>query len=396
MKALALTALLAAAWALLLLPSPAAAQSLAGQEAAVAGWVAAQQYDKPGLPSFGAIRVAGEPGYRAPDGTLYYQVVPYDANLAVLGLLRSHAPGGKEVAERWIGWYLAHIEPIGPNAGLIYDHWYLEDGAGETTAPPGIAPALRDHEDASDSAAATFLGVVWEYAQAGGGKTELSAPAARVRLETIAGVMLSLQQPDGLTWAKSSYHAAYTMDNSEVYFGFRAMAHIEAGVYDDPGAATRYETAAERVRAGLLNDLYDPATRVFDVARFETGPASQAKLTTWYPDTVAQAWPILFGVIDPHGAAARSALASVDNTWSGRSQPDWSDKMIDPSGSTWPSIGYAAWLCGDSRRARSHAQFVLDRALPPTDGKAFAPPFSVSDAGWLLSLLSCLGPGYRK
>lgn len=359
--------------------------------AIVSQWIMALQYTDKARPSYGAVRAHHTPGYTAPDGKRYFHVMPYDANLGLWGLLRAPVPGNTVVAQRWITWYLRHLNMRGTPPGVVYDHWYLADGSGETTCPPGIRSAECDFDDASDSAAATFLGLVWAYYQAdrGGSARFLTAPGTKEKLETVAGVMLALQQDDGLDWAKASYRAKYLMDNSEVYWGLHSMAQLEASLYRDGAAAARYGAAAAKVRDGIMNSLYDPATRLFRIAKFEDGKYAAPTLSKWYPDTVAQVWPQLFGVIAPDSPLARTAMAALNENWGGGAHPDWTNAVVDPGGFLWPSIGYAALQSGDRTRAARHLQFVRDRKFPRgPDDTGFAFPFSVADGGWLLLTLS--------
>src|SRR5205814_220113 len=76
-------------------------------------------------------------------------------------------------------------------------------------------------------------------------------------LERLAATLLALQQPDGLCWAKQSYHAQYLEDNCEVYDGLSALAGLERGEYHDAAHATLYEQAAERVKVALLGEMWD-------------------------------------------------------------------------------------------------------------------------------------------
>ena len=157
----------------------------------VANWIDSLQYTDPNLPSYGAIKNHHDPGHYGPDP--YYLVVPYFVNLAVVGLLQAPVEGKLEVAERWITWYLGHLN-MDDTLSVVYDHWYLADGTGETTCPPGFPSARCDYDDASDSYAATFLGAAWTYYEAGGRAVFLNAPGNKEKFEAIAEVILTLQE----------------------------------------------------------------------------------------------------------------------------------------------------------------------------------------------------------
>lgn len=345
----------------------------------VADWIKGLQYKDPRLPSYGAIKIHHTAALTAPDGLRYYRVVPYFSSVAVIGLLKTRTPGALPVAERWIDWYLAHRNVD----GTVYDRWYLADGTGETTAPAGLAKDFQDHEDASDSNAAAILMIGQDYLEAGGKRAFLLANGRKAKLEALAKVVTGLQQSNGLTWARNVYRVEYTMDNCEAYAGLHALALLESGVYHDDRAARRYELAAERIKQGLKTTLLDQSTRLYKVAAFENGSTQASKLTTWYPDTIAQVWPGLMGVVPPHSAQAKQSMAALNKAW-----PQWSHSFVDPGGFPGSMIACAAIDTGDLVDARAHTDLVCARKMPSTtDPVGFAPPFVVSDAGWLLIAL---------
>ncbi len=373
----------------------------------VADWIVAQQWrGEDAGDAEGAVRIHHSFGHRFPPavpgvGLEYYQVVPYNANLGVAGLLHSEHPERLRVAEDWMAWYLDHLyDPIvafdpppaatsiielPPPPGAILDHWYLADGSGETTCPPGIDPRYCNHRDADDSNAATLLGLAWTFVQKGGDPDVLRQPGWRQGLEKVAGVMLHLQDADGLTWARSDYLAKFTMDNSEVQWGLDAMASLLEHVYGDPGAAAPYTAATEAVRSALPQ-LIDPDTGLYGWAKEYNGEINPADLDDWYPGTVAAAWPHLFGAEPADGPRAAAQMTAV-NTWDGTGKPDWvTDTANIDEGFLWPSIGLAARLAGDDARADAHAAYVRCQRFAPdmTPGERFAWPWTVDDAGWWL------------
>jgi hypothetical protein len=349
----------------------------------VSSWMISLQYRNPEHLSDGSIRVHHTPGHIAPNGDAYFHVIPYFSNMALLGLLNTPVANKLEITERGIRWYLNHLNKNGSPPGVVYDHWYLADGTGETTCPPGLTPSLCNHDDASDSYAATLLGVTWAYYQAGGNAAFLQTAGNKEIFEQIAQVILTLQQPDGLTWAKDSFRVKYLMDNSEVYWGLISMAELERVVFGDEINAQQYKAAAESVQRGINQSLFNPNTGLYRIAKFENNAVEEANLNVWYPGTVAIAWPHLFGVTGNRSEKALAQMAALNESWDGSPHPDWTETIVDPTGFVWPSIGQAALLTGDCDRAQRHATFVKNKKFPD-----FAWPFDVSEGGWLLMTLA--------
>jgi hypothetical protein len=360
----------------------------------VADWIISLQYTNPDLPSYGAIKIHHDPGFLGSDGKYYFRVVPYNSNLGVLGFLRAPVEDKLEVAEKWLDWYLSHLNMNSTPPGIVYDHWYLADGTGETTSPPGCdnsdpGKPNCDWDDASDSYAATFLSAAWAYYEEGGSVDFLNAPDNKEKFETIAEVILSLQDENGLTWAKEDYRVKFLMDNSEVYQGLSSMTKLEAVVFSDWKAAQRYKHAANSVRRGIHRFLFNRETKLYRVAEFEDGTFEEANLDIWYPGTVAIAWPHLFGVTKGYSPIAQFQMAALNDSWDGSPNPDWVTNIVDPAGFLWPSIGYAALLAGDWDRAQAHANFVKSLKFPTEeDPIGFSWPFAADDGGWLLRTFS--------
>jgi hypothetical protein len=344
----------------------------------LADWVAGLQYDNPKLPSFGAITIHHTPGFVDAAGYAY-DVVPYSANLAIAGLLQTNVQGKLAVAQNWIRWYLSHLNPD----GSVSNTWYSADGSGERTCVVKGDPFLCDYADAADTTAATFLGVLWAYYDAGGDAKFLREYQGSI--EKVAGLVLSLQQKDGLTWASESVRLKLLMNNSEVYWGLRAMADLERALFDKK-QARRYDDAASKVRHGINTSLYNRRARLYRVAEYENGTMLEADLEQWYEGTVTLAWPALFGVIDGNSRRAKRQMDTLNKSWDGNPNPDWTVAVADPGGFLWPSIGHAALLSGDCARARSQAQFIKSQKFPGMDW-----PWTVEDAGWLLQTLSGFG-----
>jgi hypothetical protein len=127
---------------------------------------------------------------------------------------------------------------------------------------------------------------------------------------------------------------------------------------------------------------------LFRVAKFENGKCPTPNLDTWYPNTQAQLWPVLFGVMSPTDPRAQAAASAISDHWNGRNRPDWAN---DPEhvNNGWVEAGhaYAALLMGETNRVRSYCEAVKRDKLKSTGSNSiFAGTFDVDDAGWLLQI----------
>jgi hypothetical protein len=363
-----------------------AVPSHAADQDVIADWIMGLQYTDPTLPSYGAFMLHDSPGYIDPNGNEYYRVVPYFNHTAVLGLLESDTAGKLDVAEAWISWYLDHMDMDAPIPGVVYDHWYLADGTGETTAPDGIDPAYVNYEDSSDAYAALFLQVASKYIEEGGSIDFLNTPGYKEKFQAIGDVMLALQDPaDGLTWAKDGWPVKYLMCNVEVYSGFRSLQKLMDKVFDDEALAQTYELAGDAVKEGIKTEFYNEEDSLYKWAIYDDGFAENADLDLWYPGSAHLAWPILFEMENPNNKKSVYQMIALSESWDGDPNPDWTSSIVDEFGFMWPAIGYAALLAGDVDSAVAQTDFILSSKLPD-----FPWPYTIDDAGWLLRTLSAL------
>ncbi len=243
--------------------------------------------------SFGAFKINQGYGCVDASGNKYWQVEPYLVNLGLKGFLKSLEGKRFVMVKDWLNWYTRHIDA----KGIILDHWYKGDGTGETTCPASKDISCK-HADSHDSYAATFLSLCYSYYEASADKSWFSKDAI-IKLELIGNLLVDiLQQPDGLTWAKTDYHIKYLMDNAEVYDGLMALSRIESQVYKNPSKARKYEDAAVKAKNGINKVLFDSKKSLYILSIDEKGTPQYANLSVWYPGTTALMWPQIFNVED--------------------------------------------------------------------------------------------------
>lgn len=332
----------------------------------------------PGRPADGAVRVHHSPGYVDAQGRAWQQVSAYQVNLGLIGALRV-APSLQGSVAGWLRWQSRHMDIAGLGAarGVVLDHWLRAGDLAESTCPPGIAAALCNHVDAFDSTAASLLLLADAYAVRTGDAALLREPAMRQALEAAAGALIRLTQPDGLTWAKPTHPVAYLMDAVEVIAGWRAWARIQREVLAEPASASISLDFVRRGDAALRSRLWDAKSGLW---RVHAGGVP-ARLDRWYPDTVAQAWPLLWSAgLDAEAATrARDAWKRAAGAW--RGSADWAARNVDPAGFWWPAAAVAAHCTGDVASARTWVRRARARWLSPAE--PFAWPFQIGDLLWL-------------
>ena len=218
-------------------------------------------------------------------------VRPYFANLYALSLCR-HGRQPEEV-RRYIDWYLDHLNEAedGGLPGTI-DDYVVHHGRHEQAT---------GQYDSADGYAGTFLILLDAYEQATGDTDVLVD--RREEIVTVAELLMSLQVEDGLVRVSPDDGTHYLMDNCEAYGGLLAWSALERRLGWDAGP--RYLAAAEHLRQAIMTRLYDPVTHRFHWAESD----AEIHVSTWdtyYPDALAQLFPVLYGVIPAGEETAQS------------------------------------------------------------------------------------------
>ncbi len=328
----------------------------------------------PGQAAHGAIKMHTSPGLYDTYGQAWHFIQAYQVNLAMSEALRV-SPGLAPVAANWLRWQARHIRTTRWRQGVVFDHWVRASDLRVMECPPG-GPAKRCPDvDSYDSTAASMLMMADSYLAATGDAALLREPAVRSALNATSNAMYALAQADGLTWAKPDYRTAYVMDAVEVSTGWRAWSRVQARAYGDAAASQASLTQAQRTEDGARQRLWHASSKRWLVAADEAPP----EFSRWYPDTVAQAWPLLWSVRGPAADDAAAAWRQAAARWTG--QLDWSQRNVDPDGFWWPAVAVAAHCVGDTDRARAwvaRARSAWTRATDPFDW-----PFYVGDLRWL-------------
>ncbi|WP_367848136.1 hypothetical protein [Rhodoferax sp. WC2427] len=342
----------------------------------------------PGHSADGAIKVHHSPGHLDPQGAVWHYVSAYQVNLALVGALRV-APHWAPTAAQWLRWQAGHTTRTGPSESVVFDHWVRASDLQESTCPPGKSARACPQVDAYDSTAASLLLMAYAYAQATADSTVLREPPVRRALEEAAATLVRLTQPNGLPWAKPDHQVAYLMDAVEVSAGWRAWAQLQRDVYGVPQAAKNSLAMAQRTDAAVQKNLWHAPSQTWRVSL----DAGQPQFTHWYPDSVAQAWPLLW--MDGAHAEGSAAVARAQSVWRQtaahwQGRAGWSQRNVDPEGFWWPAVAVAARCVGDDTAAAAWVARARSAWLRPD--ALFAWPFQVADLQWLLWLAEPVPP----
>lgn len=211
-------------------------------------------------------------------------VIPYHVNLMALDLLRTPSTNNLSLVKKYMDWYLSHLNypDLYGTTGSIYDYEVLADGREVSLASM----------DSVDSYAATFIMLVEKYSAVA--NDSLFPEQNRQKLEDIVYLIPYLQQADGLTIALPNTTGKYLMDNCE------ALAGIDAFVTLGERLGWESRDYYKKLHATLLHAIeslfYNPSLGNY----YWLIDGNNIPISSWnifYPDSYAQLFPILFGII---------------------------------------------------------------------------------------------------
>jgi len=300
---------------------------------------------------------------------------PYEANLGARAMVAA-GPRYLPMVKRYIQWYLSHLNRPDRYGvyGTVYDYDYDPVTCVGTYQPDprtGEAPKY----DSTDAYAGTFLSLVRAYAQANpADRSFLRFPQTTADLQRIADVITTAGRPSGLTDATPSYPAQYLLDNVEAEGGLQDYAWFVANVLGNHAAALRPASQATRIGDAIETQLWQASHTpgMYGWAADQLSPS----WATWYPDAIAQLWPVW----DLLGPPARRSAAwrQFTSRW-----PTWvnSTPSFRSSGEAHDPNAYAAYAAArvgdraalDDYLSRSQLNWI-DRGRPA--------PWTVADSGF--------------
>ena len=236
---------------------------------------------------------------------------------------------------KYLTWYLSNLnsKDCCGLSGTIYDQ-HLNDG---------VAQSVYAY-DSADSYAATLLSLASSYCLSSGDVDFIQEHYHD--LCTVSDVITTLQDSDGLIWAKPNSNFKYLMDNCEDYRGLKDWSHLLAVLgFKDQSAVC--DEKAELIRQGILKQFWDEDTESFAWAVDQDGEKSLASPSQAYPGVLCQIFPVTFGVITPTDTKAVLAYKELN-----ADLPHWADLEVGDS-LPWAILGYTAVTMDDLSQADS-------------------------------------------
>ena len=133
---------------------------------------------------------------------------------------------------------------------------------------------------------------------------------------------------------------------------------------------TWWDTYASNELRGIQSVLWDSAHRNY-LTYAGTAPA---QWKVWYPDSTAQLFPVLNGVLPPSDSRAKHLYATFNRQW-----PRWTSLKF-PDSFPWPVVSAAAALMSDTARVNNYIVTIQNRYV----NTSFPWPWYCTESGWFI------------
>ncbi len=249
------------------------------------------------------------PMYLANDGDAV--IVPYFSSIAAIAILEYGNKQSLDAAEKYFDWYFAHLNIGGDDgAGSIYDYEAVIKDRDV------ISEVSRVDYDSADSYAALFLISLEKYINSGGDTEYIVSNLDKINM--IIDLLMSLLDDDGLCIVSYTNHTKYLMDNCEVAAGLNSAAAILSSIclencnfFSKEFWDTVKKIISLKKSRKMLIEAIETKMWSEDNGRYEVGIDKHGEFIfsdtedEFYPDNIAQIFPIVFGAINPSEQKAK-------------------------------------------------------------------------------------------
>ncbi|NLA76166.1 MAG: hypothetical protein GX846_11965, partial [Deltaproteobacteria bacterium] len=314
-------------------------------------------------------------------------IIPYFSCITALALLEEGPDGIKyaEAVKRYFDWHNAHLNNAASDrhgvSGTIYNY--------SVEVSNGIVQSEETEQkyDSTDSYAALFLIALWEYYNKTG-DTKLLVERYQ-NINDVINAMIYTVDTDGLSFAKPGSRVKYLMDNAEVYQGLSSainllkkvfLPHYHEGTPEHTGASevlAHLQEIKDKQADSFAKLLWNDTEQRYEVGIDKAGePLAFKDWTCFYPDAVAQLFPIIYKVIETESEQAQYLYHTFGEHF------EWGKLEHFENGHAsfyWGLTAYCGALMGDEERVLSYLDCYLQK-VPPD----YRYPAYNADVAWVV------------
>lgn len=311
------------------------------------------------------------------------KVCPYFSEFAGLALLLKPEIYG-DCVRRYMDWHISRMNSsetdYNGEDGTVYDYTstLLDDGTYQEKIM--IDPATGGPlYDSTDSYAALFLHLLYEYSEATGDAGYVLRHKTEVR-RTVRAMLCTMD--NGLSWAKPDYKVKYLMDNSEVYRGVCSAEKLYSRIYL-PNSFNDIDIQDAKDQIGMLlqlkknlldaieDILWNPKGEFYYVGAMEErkGLPEEIDWKVFYPDALAQLFPVVMDLLPADHPRSLFLYEKFNRNFSTKDTA-WEEMRGKRLGTHFVNglIPYTAAKMGDDRRVirylKTYQSRIADAGYP--------------------------------
>jgi hypothetical protein len=312
-------------------------------------------------------------------------IIPYFSCITAIALLQK-APDKAyaDVVKGYFDWHFAHLNNAVTDksgiAGTIYDY------SAEVLNGVVRSQNTEQEYDSIDSYAALFLIALWEYYEQTGNVEYLTVHYRQIN--DVIGAMNATIDETGLSTVKPTLPVKYLMDNTEVYKGLTCAINLLQQVFLPQFKETsEYHNLKQKI--AHLQNLKNRQEQAIETLlwngeeeRYETGINNDGTVleytgwTDFYPDAVAQLFPVIFEVIDPESERARNLYHTFGEYFK------WEELAHYKNGNAsfyWGLTAYCGAIMRDEVKVDAYLEYY-QKNVPPN----YEYPAYNADVAWVV------------
>ena len=298
-------------------------------------------------------------------------IIPYFSNFAAISLIETKDKENIHLAKNYINWYLNHInnkeKDYNNIAGSIYDYKIIKKNN-------ELIEINQYSYDSIDSYAASFFILLNKYFKETNNKKFILQNDIKIKL--VENALFKSIKSNGLSIVKPDYPVYYLMDNCEVYKGLKNLEKLYLNLYLKDNFLLNFPTYLKviylknQIKNNILDMLWSDKYNGF----FYAYSKNEIDFKRFYPDGVAQLYPIIFEVLCPSSLKAKRIYNRFNQTFK------WETlSFLNTENYYWGIFSYISIIFDDFNKNKTY----LKNYLKMTNNKYDFPAINF-DSSWII------------
>ncbi|MGM0379020.1 MAG: hypothetical protein ACQEQE_04685 [Bacillota bacterium] len=278
-------------------------------------------------------------------------IIPYFSNFAAIALIETNDRKNISQAKKYIIWYVNHLNSEDKDynniAGSIYDYKIIKKNN-------KLIETSQFSYDSIDSYAASFFILLNKYFEKTNDKSFILKNDLEIKL--IENALLKSIKSNGLSMAKPDYPVYYLMDNCEVYKGLKSLEKLYLNLYLKDNFLLNLPDYLKIIylKSQIKNNILDMFWSNKYNGFFYAYNKDSINFERFYPDGVAQLYPVIFEVLSPNSLKAKKIYNRFNQTF------EWETfRFLNKENYYWGIFAYTSIIFDDYEKNKIYLKNYL-------------------------------------